>query len=237
MNALLGPPPAGERATARRPKVTPPPAPQTQHRQRPGVVPPSTRRAPASTAPSPPCPRPSKPEVPSPPPPSAVAETPAPTSVTEPCPPAALPLEDPAVLAALNRQAAVLANALFPTQMLHALRLDDSVSVTAVRLFLATFRRDAGEDQDAVEKLLLDQLALAHFKVGQLHAAAENAGSIDFKGMYLAAATRLLREISRTVETLVNYRASLRRREPNAAASNAGVSSSLKKKPGKRKGK
>jgi hypothetical protein len=42
--------------------------------------------------------------------------------------------------------------------------------VTAVRFFLKRFREEAGSPQDAVEKILIDQLAVAHLKVGELYA-------------------------------------------------------------------
>jgi hypothetical protein len=146
-------------------------------------------------------------------------------------------IDDPAAVAALNRQVAVLTNVLFPTQMLHAWRLGDEVSVTAARLYLAAFRRDAGAADDPIERVLVDQLVLSHHKVGQLHAAAENTSNIDFKQAYMSAATRLLREICRTVQTLAFYRQSPRQRGIPLADEVASEPVQPKEKGGRRKGK
>src|SRR5262249_9959820 len=71
-------------------------------------------------------------------------------------------LDDPDCIAALNRQAGVIQNVCFPSQALAALSLDDTASVSAMRLVLARFREEAGSPSDPVEKLLLDQLMVAH---------------------------------------------------------------------------
>jgi hypothetical protein len=53
-------------------------------------------------------------------------------------------LTDPGLISGLNRQASILGNVFFPAQVLAALSLDDTASVTAVRLFLLRFREEAG---------------------------------------------------------------------------------------------
>jgi hypothetical protein len=88
-------------------------------------------------------------------------------------------LHDPAIVAGLNQQAGVLQNVFFPAQVLTALSLEEKGSVTAVRLFLARFREDAGPPGDAVEKLLLDQLVVAHLKIGELYALAATATKLS----------------------------------------------------------
>jgi len=134
----------------------------------------------------------------------------------------ARPADDPAVAAALNQQAAVLQNAFFPNSMIGALALpEEKVAVTAVRIFLARFRRDAGEPADSVERLLLDQLAFAHLRVGQLHALAEEAPQLDFKKLYLHNAARLLAEIDKTVLTLIAYRDAQKRHQRRPALAHA----------------
>jgi hypothetical protein len=127
-------------------------------------------------------------------------------------------LNDPAVIAALNRQAAVLENVFFPAQVLASLKLDDKASISAARLFLARFREEAGAPQDPVEKLLLDQLVVAHLKVGELYAQAAGATKLEFKQLYGNAAARLLGGVCQLVSTLAAYRASARpgRREIRA---------------------
>lgn len=139
----------------------------------------------------------------------------------------------PEAVATWNRQAAFLNNLLFPTQMLHALGVSDDLTVSAARVYLLNFRQDAGEPQDPVERVLLDQIAMSHLRVGRFHALAEETSNIELKSMYVGAATRLLREITRTVGALVTYRASLRQRDHDSATSGP----SPKKKSEKQKGK
>jgi hypothetical protein len=122
-------------------------------------------------------------------------------------------LEDPAVVATLNRQAAILSNVYFPAQILASLGLEEHASVTAARLFLARFREEAGQAADSVEKVLLDQLAVAHLKIGELYALSSQSTNIEFKKMYNNAAARLLGGVCQLVATLAAYRASARPRQ------------------------
>jgi hypothetical protein len=105
----------------------------------------------------------------------------------------------------------------FPAQVLAALGLDDTASITAARLFLARFREEAGRAADSVEKVLLDQLAVAHLKVGELYALAAGATNLDFKSMYNNAAARLLGALCQLVATLASYRSSARSRRKTVA--------------------
>ncbi|MEI7687159.1 MAG: hypothetical protein WCL32_19245, partial [Planctomycetota bacterium] len=155
-----------------------------------------------------------------------------------------LNLNDPAVAARMRRESAILGNAVFPISILHALRLDGDITLTAARIFLAQFRHDAGEPADAIEKLLVDQLALAHLRVGQLHADVEATSQVEFKKLYLVAAVRLLGEISKTVNSLIAYRASIRGNDPKQSPPPPPVQQpvvrnncSTKKKIERRKGK
>jgi hypothetical protein len=124
----------------------------------------------------------------------------------------AMTLDDPTIAAVLNRQAAVLENVFFPAQALAALAMGDTTSVTAMRLFLARFRDEAGKAGDAVEKVLLDQLVVAHLKVGELYAHAASATNLEFKTMYGNTAARLVGCICQLASTLAVYRNSTRPR-------------------------
>jgi hypothetical protein len=129
-------------------------------------------------------------------------------------------LTDPAVIARLNRQAAVLTNVFFPSQVLAALSLEDHASVTAVRLALSRFREEAGPPQDGVEAILLDQLLVAHLKIGELHALAAQTPRLEFKQLYSNAGSRLIAAVCQLVTTLASYRSSVRprRRRPRKVA-------------------
>ncbi len=137
------------------------------------------------------------------------SQSPAKSTETAPQP----TLDDPAILAGLDHQAAIVSNALFPMDAVHALSLREDVSVTGMRVFLAQFRQDAGATGDVIERLLIDQLALAHFRAGRLHALAEETTQLEFRRLYIAAAARLLTAICQTVDTLRNYRDSSRRQK------------------------
>ena len=149
------------------------------------------RRAPATTPPLP-CATP--------------GPAPTPPAASVPGPPPVSSLNDPAVIAAWNRQEAIVSNAYFPAQVLDSFALGDLASVTAIRLFLARFREEAGASGDAVEKVLLDQLAVAHLKVGELYALVAGASNLEFKQLYYNAAARLIGSICQLVATLTHYR-------------------------------
>jgi hypothetical protein len=105
----------------------------------------------------------------------------------------------------------VLRNALFPSQLVRALRLESDFSDTGARLFLLHFRQESGQPRDAVEAVLVGQLALAHHKVAGLQADAEAAASPEVRASLLNASIRLLGELNKTVLTLISYRSSLRK--------------------------
>ena len=71
--------------------------------------------------------------------------------------------------------------------------------MTAVRFFLIRFREEAGAPRDAVEKVLVDQLAVAHLKVGELYALSAEAKNLEFKQMYADSATKLLGAVCQLV--------------------------------------
>jgi hypothetical protein len=121
-------------------------------------------------------------------------------------------LTDPATVAGLNRQAAVLTNVFFPSQVVSALSLDGEVSVTAVRLFLSKFREEAGGPRDAVERVLLDQLIVGHLKIGELYALGAETTKLEFKQLYSNAASKLIAAVCLLVSTLASYRSSMRPR-------------------------
>jgi hypothetical protein len=120
-------------------------------------------------------------------------------------------LDNPDCIATLNRQASVIQNICFASQALAALSLDDTATVSAMRLVLAQFREEAGSPSDPVEKLLLDQLVVAHLKVAELYAQAAETPTLEFKQLYAGAAARLLGAICQLVTTLTTYRTGTQR--------------------------
>lgn len=185
-----------------------PPEPMMESQASPKPSHRAPRRSAASSAKS-------RPRCPAfPPSPSPVVETSAsPPAILAADPTEAPPRpahDDPAVLAIVNRQANLLESVFFPEQIIGALSLGDCTSATAVRMFLIRFREEAGTPQDAVEKVLIDQLAVAHLKIGELFALSAGASNLHFKQLYVDAATRLLGTICKLVDTLTEYRTSMR---------------------------
>jgi hypothetical protein len=77
---------------------------------------------------------------------------------------------------------------------------------SAFRSDLDQFIRDAGNPTVPVERLLLEQLAFANFRIGDLHTQAAQAKSIETIKVFTSAAARLLGEVRRVALTLQAYR-------------------------------
>ena len=105
-----------------------------------------------------------------------------------------------------ERQADVIGRALFPSMMAMALQMDRYVNATGYRQCLDRVLEQAGNPTDPVEIMTLEQLVLAHLRVGQLQANAGQAESLEAQKVYNAAAARLLSEFRRTALALKIYR-------------------------------
>jgi hypothetical protein len=103
-------------------------------------------------------------------------------------------------------QAEVLRETLFPAMMADAIGYDNLFGSAAYKTFLDHFIKDAGSPSDPVETMLLQQLAVAHFRIGQLHIGARHATGTEAVKLYTAAASRLLGEFRRTALALRAYR-------------------------------
>jgi hypothetical protein len=79
-------------------------------------------------------------------------------------------------------------------------------NVPVYQLYLASFLAEAGAPADPIERMLLEQLALAHHVVGRLHAHAGTRGGLGECTAYHAAAARLMGEFRRTALALKAYR-------------------------------
>jgi hypothetical protein len=81
-----------------------------------------------------------------------------------------------------------------------------TVGAAGAKVFLNSFLRDAGSPTDPIEIILLEQLALAHFRLGQLHVRADAASDPDRLKILNAAAVRLLGELRRLALAIRQYR-------------------------------
>jgi hypothetical protein len=107
------------------------------------------------------------------------------------------------------QEADALRTALFPSLMATALGLDKFFTSHAYKVFLERLVEDAGNPQDPVEVMMLEQLALAHFRIGQLHASAGQAKGIEAAKIYNAVTARMLGEFRRTALALRLYKSRL----------------------------
>jgi hypothetical protein len=76
----------------------------------------------------------------------------------------------------------------------------------AFRVYLDRLLRDSGNPSDPIERMLIEQIALAHHAIGRHQTRAANAQSPNEGKTYSAAATALLGEFRRLTLTLKKYR-------------------------------
>lgn len=103
-------------------------------------------------------------------------------------------------------QAEVLRKGVFPALMASALGFDDFFETSAYKLFLERLLEDAGNPTDPIERMLVEQLAMAHFRIAQLHVSAGHAKVTEVIKMYNSVAARMLGEFRRTALALRAYR-------------------------------
>lgn len=106
-------------------------------------------------------------------------------------------------------QAEVLRTGVFPALMADALRLDALFETPSYKILLDRLLQEAGAPDDPIEVMLVQQLALAHYRVAQLHARAGHAEGLEAVKILNAAACRLLGEFRRTAIALRLFRARL----------------------------
>ena len=106
--------------------------------------------------------------------------------------------------------------------MASTMGLSNLFTSNGFRAYLAEFLRDAGATEDPIEVMLLQQIALAHFRVGGLHAQAAETARCEAAKVYNAAAVRLLGELRKTVVALQDYRQARGTRRVKGSAGKAG---------------
>jgi hypothetical protein len=130
-------------------------------------------------------------------------------SNTGPAPQMPPPGLDEARHAAAQRSAhggEVLREGVFPALMATSLALDKFFDSNAYRVYLAGVMRDLGDPKDPIERMLIEQLCLAHFRVAQLHGAAGQASGLEGMKLLNTVAARMLGDMRRTALSLKAYR-------------------------------
>lgn len=100
----------------------------------------------------------------------------------------------------------VLREGVFPSLMATALNLDTFFDANAYKIYLAGVMRDLGDPTDPIEKMLIEQLCMAHFRVAQLHGAAGQANGLEATKLLNTVTARMLGEMRRTALSLKAYR-------------------------------
>src|SRR5262249_50668049 len=103
-------------------------------------------------------------------------------------------------------QAEALKQGAFPALMASALGLDRYFDTAAYRVYLGQVLKDLGDPADPIERMLAEQLCLAHFRTAQLHVGAGQARGAEAVKAYNAVAARMLGELRRTALALKAYR-------------------------------
>jgi hypothetical protein len=110
------------------------------------------------------------------------------------------------------REAEALRTVVMPSLMATALKLDAYIGVKGYKIYLEQVLKDCGDPADPIERMLIEQAALAHFRIAQLHADAAHAKSPEVMKLYSTATTRLLGEFRRLALGLRDYRGTRQKR-------------------------
>jgi hypothetical protein len=78
-------------------------------------------------------------------------------------------------------------------------------SAAAFKVHLEQTLADLGNPTDPIERMMIEQLVLAHFRIAQLHVDAGYCKHAEGMKLYTAATARLLGEFRRTALALRAY--------------------------------
>ena len=107
--------------------------------------------------------------------------------------------------------AAVLRDHAFPGYLYACTGLiNKGMMPESFKAYIDNLLDECGSPHDPVERMLIEQLALAHHNIGRLHVKSSIASSHEESVAYAAAATRLTAEHRRLAAGLQDYRAKAR---------------------------
>jgi hypothetical protein len=102
----------------------------------------------------------------------------------------------------IAKEAWFLRELLIPTFVSDAILGETMFTAYGFRRYLQELKKDLGGTFDRLEDMLIEQVALIHFRLGALHYAAAGSKTADEAKAFTAGAARLLGEMRRTIETL-----------------------------------
>lgn len=114
---------------------------------------------------------------------------------------------------------AKLLKSVFAAQMSTAIHLDGSFDQAAFRAYMDQLLIDAGNPTDPVERILIEQIAMAHLRVGDLSVLAAGSRGNESTKILTGATARLIGEVRKTALAISAYRARGRRSKKPSPAS------------------
>src|SRR5262249_14458629 len=114
--------------------------------------------------------------------------------------------------------------------------LGEAIDVETWKLYLDGVVKELGATADPVARLMIQQLALAHFALGRLHVRASTRVLPQEVAVYSAAIGRLMAEFRRTALALKAYRKATPRREADGTPAQPKPSSGKRGGGRKKKG-
>ncbi|MCY2987814.1 MAG: hypothetical protein NTY19_08125 [Planctomycetota bacterium] len=114
--------------------------------------------------------------------------------------------ERQAALAKAQQQATVVEKAFFPSLMAASVPVTKDIGASGFRLYLDKLLVDAGRPTDPIELMMIEQIALAHFRIAELHVQVEQSRTAEEAKVYSTAAVRLTGEFRRLALALRQYR-------------------------------
>jgi len=106
----------------------------------------------------------------------------------------------------IAEQAEKLRKSLFPVLTAEALGYTEIFEPAAYQKFLERVVEDCGSPVDPIERMMIEQAALAHYRIATLHCRAAGTNEIDAAKVFSSAASRLLGEFRRLALALNTYR-------------------------------
>jgi len=82
----------------------------------------------------------------------------------------------------------------------------NDVGPSGFKVYLDRLLKDSGNPSDPIERMMIEQLALAHHRIAQLHVQAAEADTVDAAKQYMSVAIRLTGELRRMSLAIKQYR-------------------------------
>jgi len=105
-----------------------------------------------------------------------------------------------------QRQSNLVRDCVVPGYMQVVIGANAPLDKTAALGYRDELIRDMGSPKDPLERMLIEQVGIAHVMVMRLHGLCATADNAERTALYATAAGRLLAELRRTIVTLRDYR-------------------------------